>query len=301
MIHSSVFEELGVSGDIRVFRDDLYPMFGGGSKGRKMHYLAQTILDDGCDAVVTTGGIQSNHCRAVALFAAKYKMACTLVLHGDRERFSNESGNARIMWMSGARLVFVSNPDQISSKLDDAVATYQRQGHKPYLVPGGGHTLPGGKAYIDVIAELARYMDEAAWVPDYIFLASGTGSTQAGMLAGLDKYNIPAEVIGISVGRESARAESIVSRYYVELCEEYGIACSGRNVRVDDSFLAGGYGKYDHRMEEISRNSISRYGFVLDTTYTAKAFCGMAAIAPNLGERPKLLFWHTGGLLNFLA
>ena len=30
------------------------------------------------------------------------------------------------------------------------------------------------------------YCNDNQWIPDYIFLASGTGSTQAGIISGLD-------------------------------------------------------------------------------------------------------------------
>src|SRR5690606_24860948 len=92
---------------IKVFRDDLYPFLGGGNKGRKMDYIAQDIFLKKADALVTTGGSQSNHCRAVAVFAAQHKMHCTLVLHGASKDFNKQSGNAKIMRLSGAKIIFV--------------------------------------------------------------------------------------------------------------------------------------------------------------------------------------------------
>jgi D-cysteine desulfhydrase len=292
-----------VSSSIKVFRDDLYPFLGGGNKGRKMNAIAKDIFAKSANALVTTGGIQSNHCRAVAIFAAQNKMACTLVLHGNKEDFFLESGNAKIMRLSGAKILFVESASEISLCMDNAMAEYQIQGLKPYYIWGGGHTLEGGKAYIDAIGELNDYCKKENWYPNYIFFASGTGSTQSGILAGLDKYEmtIP-NIIGISVARKSAQAQKIVNDFYIDLCEAYNIKYSGRSSVVIDDYLCGGYEHYNTLIKQLSDNSIKKYGFILDTTYTGKAFYGMLDfINKNNINNTNILFWHTGGIFNFLA
>src|SRR5690606_12521931 len=172
----------------RVFRDDLYPFLGGGNKGRKMDAIAKDIFLKNASALVTTGGFQSNHCRAVAIFAAQYKMKCTLVLHGSKEDFEKQSGNAKITRLSGAEIIFVEETNQIGKAMDEAMNAYQANGFKPYYIWGGGHTLEGGLSYIEAVQELKAYCEVNNWQPDYIFHASGTGSTQSGIMAGLDKY-----------------------------------------------------------------------------------------------------------------
>src|SRR5699024_8366056 len=129
-----------------------------------------------------------------------------------------QSGNAKIMRLSGAKIIFVENPKDIGPEMDKAMLEYKKKGLNPYYIWGGGHTMEGGLAYIKAIGELKAYTEQYDWFPDYIFLASGTGSTQAGLLAGLDKYNVNAKVIGISVGRSRERAEPIVAKFYKELC-----------------------------------------------------------------------------------
>lgn len=286
-----------------VYRDDLYPFLGGGNKGRKMDYISKDIFLQGANAIVTTGGIQSNHCRAVAVFAAMNRMECSLVLHGSEDQFYKQTGNAKIMRMSGARVVFVSNASEIGSAMDNEMSSYTRNGFRPYYLWGGGHTMEGGLAYIEAITEFKDYCKKEEWYPKYIFLASGTGSTQAGILAGLDKYKLDdIETIGISVARERMNAESIVNKFYLELCNQYNIKCTNREVIVLDDYICGGYGKYNEDIKIISDNSIKDYGFTLDTTYTGKAFYGMLDFVQkhNLKEE-NILFWHTGGIFNFLA
>src|SRR4051812_3727988 len=82
---------------IKVVRDDLFPFLGGGNKARKIGYISNDIAAKNCNAVVTTGGIQSNHCRALAVLAAQKGWKCTLVLHGDEQKWKEQGGNALLM------------------------------------------------------------------------------------------------------------------------------------------------------------------------------------------------------------
>jgi D-cysteine desulfhydrase len=288
---------------IRIFRDDLYPFLGGGNKGRKMESSAKDIFLQKANALVTTGGFQSNHCRAVAVFASQHKMKCTLVLHGSKVEFDSQSGNAKIMRLSVADIVFVDEACQIGQAMDQAMKDYETNDLKPYYIRGGGHTFEGGLAYIDAIEELKQYSEENNWSPDYIFHASGTGSTQSGIMAGLDKYGFKnTKVIGISVGRKSEQATKVVNDFYKELCANYDINCLNRQSTVLDDYLMGGYGQFNDKLKELSLNSIREYGFTLDTCYTGKAFYGMLEYIQknNLNDK-NILFWHTGGIFNFLA
>lgn len=289
--------------NLRIFRDDLYPFLGGGNKGRKMDAIAKDIFLKNANALVTTGGFQSNHCRAVAVFAAQYKLKCTLVLHGSKNEFQKQSGNAKIMRLSGSEIIFVEQASQIGEAMDEAMKQYKVQGFEPYYIWGGGHTYEGGLGYIDAVKELKDYSIENNWFPDYIFHASGTGSTQSGILAGLDKYGFDkTKVIGISVGRKSEQATQIVDDFYKELCRHYQIRCLNRESIVLDDYLMGGYGQYNKDLEKLSLNSIKDYGFTLDTCYTGKAFYGMLDfIQENNINTENILFWHTGGIFNFLA
>jgi D-cysteine desulfhydrase len=267
-----------------------------------MDYIGRKIHSGEYDSLVTTGGIHSNHCRAVAVFAAQHKLNCTLVLHGDMERFNIESGNAKIIRLSGAKIVFANQPSDIGGLMDQAMDDFKESGYKPYYIWGGGHTMQGGLAYIEAIKSISEYSASNNWIPDNIFLASGTGSTQAGIMAGLDKYGLDkTNVIGISVGREALQAESVVQDFYNQLCSNYHIQSTSRKAVVLDEYLCGGYGKSNKELDLLSFNSIKNYGFTLDTTYSGKAFYGMLDNIKTNNLQGNFLFWHTGGIFNFLA
>src|SRR5919197_4335226 len=51
----------------------------GGNKVRKLEYLVAEALAQGCDTLVSIGGVQSNHTRQVAAAAARAGLNCVLV------------------------------------------------------------------------------------------------------------------------------------------------------------------------------------------------------------------------------
>ena len=80
--------------NIKVVRDDIFPFIGGGSKARKAMAYETFLRSNGYNAVVTCGGIQSNHNRAMALMCARNGWKCHLCIQGTKDRFMSEKGNA---------------------------------------------------------------------------------------------------------------------------------------------------------------------------------------------------------------
>ena len=67
-------DELGVK--LYIKRDDLTESIGSGNKIRKLEYLLHDAVQKKADTLVSCGGIQSNHCRAVAWASAKAGLSC---------------------------------------------------------------------------------------------------------------------------------------------------------------------------------------------------------------------------------
>lgn len=298
-----ILENYNIEGvNIKIVRDDLYPGIGGGNKCRKAVEYEKDIERKGCNALVTTGGVQSNHCRAIALLAAKRGWKCHIVYHGTKERFDQEKGNALLVRMSGATTEFV-NAEQIGPTMDNAMTKFVKEGLKPYYVTGGGHDLPGGIAYVKAMQELKAACDQQEWIPDYVFLASGTGSTHGGIILGniLNGWE-KTKIIGISVARNKERAEHVIRDFILKLTDYYNIVVPNDAVVVADDYLYGGYEGYTSEMKNALLNAARSTGLIFDTTYSGKALYGMMDIVRrNRLEESNILFWHTGGLLNIQA
>ncbi len=284
------------SDSFAIYRDDLFPFLGGGNKARKMMALDSEIKNKGYKAIVTTGGIQSNHCRVVALYCMRNNLECTLVLHGSKKDFYKQSGNAKIIKNTQFKLVFCT-PDKISSLMETIFNEYVESNKNPFYIPGGGHIIKAAAAYLDVIKEIK----DSEYIPDYIFVASGTGSTQAGILAGLTKYRLPSKLYGISVGRKKERGHPITENFYSQICQEYNIKPETQRVNFIDDYLCGGYGKCNSSIEAIERSSITDYNLFLDKTYSAKVFYAMKEVIKKESLKGKILFWYTGSVFNYLA
>lgn len=287
---------------MRVVRDDVFPFIGGGGKARKAVYYEQYIKQHGCNAVVTCGGIQSNHNRAIALMAARNGWKCHLCIQGTEERFFQEKGNAMLNRLSGASVEII-RPEDTAIAMDDAMLRFEKQGYKPYYVHGGGHDLPGGVAFVDAVALLKKECDAIGYKPDMIFHASGTGSTQAGIVVGLDRVGWnDVRVMGISVARQQERGRQVIVDFANMMARYYGMP-----QRYDDivefcsDYLCGGYEQFSPEMQKFLTNAMKCTGLVFDTTYSGKAFYGMMdTVQKRQLQDKKLLFWHTGGIMNIM-
>ena len=291
---------LGV--DLRVKRDDLLPVPGGGSKLR----AAVAVLDEcaarGHDAVVTNGGSQSNHARVIALEAARYNMSCALVLHGDPAALGAPTGNLLLMRLGGADIYIVPS-NQIDACIRSAVNRLRAAGRDPAVVPGGAHCLTGTLAYVDAGRELADQCRTSDWSPDIVVVASGTGATQAGILAGLQRAGLPCEVIGVSVARTNPRGTAAVAELYEEACRQLGLPVRPDSVHFLDGWIGAGYEKASAQDLGVIRCAAQTEGLVLDPTYSGKAFHALVDLVHDGAIAPasRVVFWHTGGLVNLLA
>lgn len=282
---------------ISVLRDDLFPYFFGGNKARKAQLTFSGLQKQGYDAIVTTGGIQSNHCRVTALASAAKGWKCKLILHGSEHEFMSQKGNALIMRITGAEIEFVTS-EEIGPAMDQAMEELTSKGYKPYYLHGGGHNKAGVQAYVNALKELQVLYPNM--LPDHIFLASGTGSTQAGIIAGCQEVGwFQTQVHGISVARDKKRGvEAILEALGFVYTEPASLKS---NINFYDDYRFGGYGKYDQQLLNFIHDVAEKSGIILDPTYTGKGFFGMMDVVRQKKLSGNILFWHTGGLLNLMA
>lgn len=294
-ISCGLSQKIGV--DLRIKRDDFFPMSGGGNKARKIWYIVDYAIKNGYDALVTNGGIQSNHARAAALASAEKGLECKLVLHGDTGKAHKLEGNLLLMHLADADIEVVSL-SQLSEAMDRSMEELRAKGLNPLYVWGGGHCVQGALAYYEAVKEFKKQAGN--WEPDYVLFASGTGTTQAGLAVGFADRNI--KVIGVSVAREKERGEAVVRSAVDELADYLGI---GKNIDVyfRDDWICGGYEKFDDAVVENINMAAKYDALILDPTYTGKAFTGLVDMVNNgeIAKGSKVLFWHTGGILNLMS
>ncbi len=287
---------------MKIVRDDIFPFVGGGSKARKAIAYESYIRENGYDAVVTCGGIQSNHNRAMALMCTRNGWKCHLCIQGSEERFFNEKGNALLDRLSGAECELIQ-PEETAMAMDRAMEQLKAEGRNPMYVIGGGHNLPGGTCFVDAVREIERQCDKENYKPNYLFLASGTGSTQAGIQVGLDLVGwSDVKCIGISVARQKERGTQVIAEFANMLAKYYGLDKDyNGKILFNTDYLFGGYEQYSLEMKEYLDEVMKQTGLVFDTTYSGKGFYGMMnEIKKNHLEDKNIIFWHTGGIMNIM-
>ncbi len=283
--------------DLRIKRDDLYPMSGGGIKARKMQYIMNDVLENGHDILVTNGGPQSNHARAAALIAAEIGMKCHLVVVLEPGVKYPLSGNILLMKIAGATIEYCRK-EQLSERMDQAIEHYKKLGHTPAYIWGGGHCHAGTAAFVDAALEARTQCKE--WIPDYLVIASGTGTTQAGLAIGY--ADLSTRVIGISVARDAERGGRVIKDAVNDYYREAGRPKKAVTIDFRDNWICGGYEKINEELLKLVKKAATA-GLIVDTTYSGKGLYGLIGLVKkgDIPEGSRVLFWHSGGLMNLMA
>jgi D-cysteine desulfhydrase family pyridoxal phosphate-dependent enzyme len=285
--------------DLWIKRDDMTGPSFGGNKTRKLEFVVGDAEEHGCDTLVTVGAIQSNHCRQTAAAAAAAGMRSVLLLGGEEPEIY--TGNVLLDKLYGAELKFFPDEDFVSlnDKLAIVVATLEELGLKPYAIPAGAATPIGSLAYAAAMEELKQQLEEASFKPEHIIVATSTGGTLAGLIAGAHLIGLDVDILGIDVYDSAESAVSRVAQLVQRMTKEYPslVPRFTPKISVTDRFIGDGYAV----MSETECKAINMFakleGILLDPVYTGKAGVGLTEMALS-GEIPgdsPTLFWHTGG------
>lgn len=282
--------------NLYVKREDMIPYSFGGNKARKAYGFFKEIDEVGYDYVVTYGSSHSNHCRVVANMAVARNLPCLII--GPSE-VSDTTYNSYMMELFGAQILTVP-VEEVSRTIDDKLKELTDAGKKPYFIMGGGHGNIGTKAYVDCYDEIRAYEQETGLKFDIIFFASGTGTTQAGLVCGQILNRDDRTIAGISIARKNPRGRDVVLESIYEYLDSVGAAYDKSDVEAKtlfiDDYTGDGYGKESGEILGTIRDELVLNGLPLDSTYTAKAFLGMKEYVKrdNLQDKT-ILFIHTGG------
>ncbi len=277
----------------------------GGNKTRKLEYLVADALAQGCDTLVSIGGVQSNHTRQVAACAARAGLGCVLVQESWvdwPDAVYDRIGNILLSRILGAdvRLVQAEFGIGFKESWEQALADVTARGGTPYAIPAGASDHPlGGLGYARWAAEVAEQEAELGVFFDTVVVCSVTGSTQAGMVAGFAAQERSRRVIGIDGSAKPAETLDQVGRIARATAELIEV---GRDLRddelvLDDRYHAGTYGIPDEGTLEAIRLAARLEGMITDPVYEGKSMAGMIDLVSR-GEIPEdanVLYAHLGG------
>ena len=283
------------AGPLYVKRDDLTGLGVSGNKARPLEYLVGAALAEGADVVVAAGSSSSNFCAAVAVAAAMVGLDCQLLFPGDPP--AAPSVNVELARAAGARLLFgvVASREE----LDDAVlrhaAGLRSEGRRPYPLPRGGATPVGALGYAYAARELVHQCEVAGVDARTVVVATGSGGTQAGLVAGQVGFNGSWQLVGASVSRPVPPLADQILRTSQECAVLLDVTPPGiEDVDVRDCRGAG-FGVASDEDRVSGRLALRHEGLLLDDYYGAKAMTLFRSLLASGAPTPAV-FWHTGGV-----
>lgn len=275
-------------------RDDMLPFSFGGNKARKAAEFYHEIKKNHVDVVMTYGSNSSNHCRIIANMAAAMGLSCHIISPEENREILY---NTRLVEQFGA-VIETCPVSMVSETIEKRKEAYRKKGKNPYFIVGGGHGNPGTESYVKAYREIEEYEKENHIYFDYIFHASGTGTTQAGLVCGkLLSGDKKRRIVGISIAREGERGRQVVKDSIKEyLGQDFDRLYCEDDLIFTDAYRLGGYGNYSKEVAETISGVMEREGIPMDGTYVGKAFYGMRRYIEEQGIwGEKILFIHTGG------
>jgi len=297
------FKIPGFDGNLWVKRDELTGTEVSGNKIRKLEFCIAHALEEGCNTLITCGGIQSNHCRATAILGAQLGLKVHLILRGARPEFPE--GNLLLDYLAGAEISFLPQDewDGHESFAQNLQEQYLASGDKAHFIPIGASDEIGLWGYIAAYEELAEDFKRHSLDPDYIITATGSGGTQGGLIVGSHLLGSRAKIIAFNVCDSASYFKNKIKedvslwkqRYKVEIEE------NELDITTLEGYMGPAYGEADNSVFEAIASLARTEGLFLDPVYTGKAFHGMTSEL-QLGQEGKLpgandvVFVHTGGL-----
>lgn len=281
-------------------RDDNSGLAFGGNKVRKLQYFIHEALSKGYNTIITAGAQQSNHCRQTAAACAKAGLECHLLLGGKEPEHYN--GNLLLSHLLGAKIHFTGD-NRKGEDLNKVKTNLEAQNKKVYVVPYGGSNTLGAFGFVDAVRELKTQLLELDLKMDYIFFASGSGGTQAGLKLGVDLFDLDAKLMPVSIDKSAFGSKSldeVVLDLLLEGQKGLGIkrAYTIEDAKLIADYNAAGYGVVTSNEREAILELAKTEGIILDPVYSGRAFYGMLdhLKTKKLRNRSNVLFWHTGGL-----
>jgi 1-aminocyclopropane-1-carboxylate deaminase len=281
----------------------------GGNKTRKLEYLVADALAQGCDTLVSIGGVQSNHTRQVAAVAARAGLRCVLVQESWvdwPDPVYDKVGNILLSRMAGAdvRLVRSDFGIGIKESWEQALRDVEESGGKPYAIPAGASDHPlGGLGFAGWAFEVAEQERELDVFFDTIVVCSVTGSTQAGMIAGFaalaDAGGRQRRVLGVDGSAKPVETRDQVARIARSTAAAIGLGRDLRDdeIELDERYHAGIYGIPDAATLDAMRLAASTEGMITDPVYEGKSMAAMVDLVARgeINRESTVLYAHLGG------
>ena len=291
---------------ILIKRDDLTGLALGGNKARKLEFLVADALKADATVLVTSGATQSNHARMTAAAARAAGMKAALVL-SSKIGSPPLQGNLLLDRLFDAEIHFVTpGPDKalavtgdVEDRVAEVAADLRQRGERPYVIPNGGSSPIGALGYVTATAELLKQLSTSGVMPSWLYYASGSRGTAAGLVLGARLFEAGYRLRGIAVSGGEPEKTMRSIRVATEASDLLGqhLQFGQQDFLTDQDYIGDGYGLATPGCQEAIKLMARAEGILLDPVYTGKAMAGLIDHIRRQLILPSetVIFLHTGG------
>jgi 1-aminocyclopropane-1-carboxylate deaminase len=299
-------EHLGGEVEVWAKREDCNSGIAyGGNKVRKLEYLVAEALAQGCDTLVSIGGVQSNHTRQVTGVAAHLGLkAVTVQEHWVDwpDVVYDKVGNLQLTRIMGGDIRMDPAGFDIGTRDSwrTALSSVEEAGGTPYAIPAGASDHPlGGLGFANWIRELAAQEADLGVFFDTVVVCTVTGSTHAGMIAGAALEDRGRRIIGIDASATLDKTRDQVTRIARSTAEAIGLdrPLTDDDIEIVDGYSAGVYGIPDEATLDAIRTVARLEGVLTDPVYEGKSMAGLMGMVATgqIAPGSRILYAHLGG------
>lgn len=285
----------------------------GGNKIRKLEYVVPSALAEGCDTLISTGGVQSNHMRQVAAVGNYLGLKTVLVPQAHASSGSGAfgiAGNVQVNSILGAEYA------EPNSSLEEVAVSIREKGGKPYIIASGASAhLHGGLGFARWAFEVVEQEIALGIFFDTIIVPVASGGTLGGMIAGfkladhlttelprgasktqraraiigIDTYNKPVGVLETTILEIAQRTSRLIG------LKENDVQL--HDVVLDTRYNSGTHTAWDEHTARAVRLLGGKEGILSDPIYSGRAMGAILNMAEEgeLDGKEHVLFVHTGG------
>lgn len=273
-----LFAEKGLN--VFIKRDDMIHPLISGNKWRKLKYTLQKAQLLGKTHLVTFGGAFSNHLLATASAAAKFGFKSTGFVRG--ENVQNDT--LFLCRLHGMNLIFTdreayrNKPPLFEQHFGNDVTAY-------FIDEGG--------ASPEAVQGCAELVSELPITYNHLFCACGTGTTAAGIIAGLHQHQLSTRFHAIPVLKGGNFMRDDINRY-LDFDADYDL---------HPEYHFGGYAKTTPELLNFIQAFTTATGILIEPVYTGKMLYALLDLASKDQFAPgsNILAVHSGGLIGLLG
>jgi len=287
VITHPILSKQGITLSIK--RDDLLDLNISGNKWRKLKYNLLYAETNNIKHIISFGGAFSNHIHALAAASHYFDFKATGIIRGEPHYASNPTLSDAQKW--GMELEFVDRKTYRNKEQDEYLATLQSQYPSAYIIPEGGTNSLAVRGVEEVVKEISESLTKQSAQPaDYIFTATGSAGTLAGLVSGALRYAPQTAIHGVAVLKNAHYLANTVKTFVSESDKV--------SWHLHTEFHEGGYGKISRPLTFFCRQFIKETGIPIEPIYTGKMFYALWQLIEKgyFVKGSHIVAVHTGGL-----